>query len=268
MKMMTYGVVVVEDEYWIRKLICSYLPAEDDGIILLGEASDGFEALSLCRRVRPRILITDIKMPEMNGLELMETIRDELPEIQIIFISGYESFEYAHRALRGGAVDYLLKPIEKQAVRDTLFNAVRHLEDLAGRRRKIHVLETKLRMLERILRPSEEPANIRDQRIKRAVLFIRNNYDRDISLEEAASEAAMSPNYFSECFKKTIGIGFSDYVTARRLRKAAELLRDPKLKISQVARMSGFSDPHYFSRIFKKSTGYNPGQCRNLDEIP
>ena len=189
--MMTYGVVVVEDEYWIRKLICSYLPAEDDGIILLGEASDGFEALSLCRRVRPRILITDIKMPEMNGLELMETI----------------------------------------------------------------------------LRPSEEPSDIRDQRIKRAVLFIKNNCDRDISLEEAASEAAMSPNYFSECFKKTIGIGFSDYVTARRLRKAAELLRDPKLKISQVARMSGFSDPHYFSRIFKKSTGYNPGQCRNSDEI-
>jgi len=259
---MAYGVVVVDDEYWIRSLICSYLPAAEEGFALLGEAADGIDGLDLCRETHPDILITDIKMPGIGGLELLETVRREAPDTQIIIISGYEEFEYARRALKSGVLDYLLKPIEKPAVREVLFQAARRLEDLRSSREEVCRLEKRMESLETVFSPPGDLPDLRDRRIERAVEFIRENFSRDISLEEAASEAAMNPNYFSECFRKSTGRGFCDFLTGCRLSRAAELLLKPELKIADVARQAGFRDPNYFTKIFKKATGRNPSECR------
>lgn len=263
---MSYGVVVIDDEYWIRSLICSFLPQEE-GFVLLGEASDGVDGISLCRSVKPEILITDIKMPGMNGLELLEAVSREFPETQVIVISGYGEFEYAQRALKCGVLDYLLKPIDKKAVHDAVFLAAGRLDELRRGKQKLHKLEERMRHLKSLLHTGTDEHNIRDRRLEQAVVFIHENYSRDISLDEAASVAGMSPNYFSECFKKSIGSGFRDYVTAYRLQIAVKLLSDPSLKISEVSRLSGFRDPNYFSKLFKNFTGLNPSECRcsNLD---
>lgn len=260
---MTFSVVVVDDEYWIRSLVCSYIPTEDEGFVLLGEARDGIDGLELCQKVNPDILITDIKMPGFGGLELLEAVKKMSPDTQVIIISGYEEFEYARRALKNGVLDYLIKPIEKSFVHKALFQAAGILKDIRKEKKLYAEMQNEVLRLDRIFSSSCELPTIQDQRIQRAINFICKNYSRDISLDEAASEAAMNPNYFSECFKKSMGQGFCDFLTVYRLQRAAELLLNPELKIRDIALQTGFRDPNYFSRIFKRATGHSPSECRN-----
>ena len=261
---MAYGVIVIDDEYWIRNLICSYLPEENGVFALSGQAADGLDGLALCRKVQAEIVITDIKMPGMNGLELLEEIRKEFPDTQIIIVSGYEEFENARRALKSGVLDYLLKPIEEDALRDVLMRAAERLDNLNAGKQMYQKLRKKVKNLESILTPPQSLPEFHDQRIERATVFIQRHFNRDISLDETASEAGMNPNYFSECFKKSTGWGFHEYLTNCRIQKASKLLPDPTLKIADIARLSGFRDPNYFTRIFKKITGKKPSECRNL----
>lgn len=260
---MTFSVVVVDDEYWIRSLVCSYLPSEDEGFVLLGEARDGIDGLELCQRVNPDILITDIKMPGFGGLELLEAVKQMSPDTQVIIISGYEEFEFARRAMKNGVLDYLIKPIEKSSVHKALFQAAGILKEIQTEKKQITEMQNKVQRLENIFSSSCELPTIQDKRIQRAINFIYNNYSSDISLDEAASEATMNPNYFSECFRNKMGQGFCDFLTLYRLQKAAELLLNPELKIREIAQQTGFRDPNYFSRIFKKATGHSPSECRN-----
>ncbi len=245
---MSYGIVIVDDEYWIRSLIRSYLPENDDRFTLLGEAEDGLEGLDNCRCLKPDIIITDIKMPGMSGLEMLQKLKQEYPGIQSIIISGYAEFEYARKALQNGAMDYLLKPIEKDSIYKLLCKAAGNLD--------------KINQFNSIFSATGEVSSIKDLRINSAVEFIQRNYHKDISLGDAAFVAVMNQNYFSECFKKSLGQGFGHYLTLVRLREAAKLLQNKDLKIVEIAKRCGYNDPNYFTRIFKKYTGLNPSNCR------
>ena len=104
-------VFLVEDERIMREGLRDSIPWEKYGYVFVGEASDGEMALPLIRKTRPDVLITDIKMPFMDGLALSQIVTSEFPGTKIIIISGYASFEYAQNALKYGVNDYLLKPI-------------------------------------------------------------------------------------------------------------------------------------------------------------
>lgn len=263
---MSYGIIIVDDEYWIRSLIRSYTPEDDGRFKLLGEAEDGLEGLELCRTLHPDILITDIKMPGLSGLDMLEILKVEQPEIQVIIISGYEEFKYAKRAIQYGAIDYLLKPIERDSVYKLLDQAESNLDRIRIDKVKITKMKEKIDRIELIFLFTNVQFSIKDSRIKKAVQFIHNNYNKDISLTDAASVAAMNRNYFSESFKKSIGQGFGEYLTLIRLRQAVVLLQIPDLKIVEIANRCGYRDPNYFSRVFKKNIGLIPGNCRNMDK--
>lgn len=104
-------VFLVEDEIVIRNGIKRGIQWEEEGMEFVGEASDGEMAFPLIRKTKPDILITDIRMPFMNGLELSRTVLKELPETKILILSGYGEFDYAQEALRIGVQEYLLKPV-------------------------------------------------------------------------------------------------------------------------------------------------------------
>lgn len=106
-------VIVVDDEKWVRTTIISQIPFDTLGLTLCCEASNGIEALELCRQYEPEILITDIKMPGLSGLELIAEVKSLIPQTRIIIISGYDDFEYARTAFKHGVSDYILKPIDK-----------------------------------------------------------------------------------------------------------------------------------------------------------
>ena len=104
-------VFLVEDEIVMREGIKNNINWEEEGFEFAGEASDGELAYPLIQKTRPDILITDIKMPFMDGLELSRLIKQEMPDIRIIILSGYDEFEYAKEAINIGITDYLVKPV-------------------------------------------------------------------------------------------------------------------------------------------------------------
>lgn len=113
-------VLIVDDEDIIREGLCSSISWENLGMVVIGKAEEGMEALEFFREDTPDIVITDIKMPFMDGLELIEEIRKDYPETFIIIISGYDQFDYAQKAIKMGAFDYILKPIDIDYVEELL----------------------------------------------------------------------------------------------------------------------------------------------------
>lgn len=113
-------IFLVEDEKIVREGIKTGIPWERHGFEFVGEAPDGELAFPLIQEKRPDILLTDIRMPFMDGLELAELVKRELPDTRVMFFSGYDDFDYAKRAIRIGAADYLLKPISSEKLLEAL----------------------------------------------------------------------------------------------------------------------------------------------------
>lgn len=112
--------IIADDEKWVRTTIRSIIPFEKLDLTLACEASNGIEALELCRQYKPDILLTDIMMPGLTGLELMKEVRSLLPDLKIVVISGYNDFEYAKTAVKYGIMDYLLKPVDENELTGVL----------------------------------------------------------------------------------------------------------------------------------------------------
>ena len=126
-----YKVVIIDDEPRIRRGIAHCMPWEKMGFALSGEAANGVEALELIRSVRPDLVITDIRMPDMDGLNLISMVHKEgIPSLFIV-ISGYAEFEYAQRALRYGVTDYILKPVDEEQLSQSVQNCLRQLGNRA-----------------------------------------------------------------------------------------------------------------------------------------
>ncbi len=127
-------VFLVEDEFVIREGLKANIPWEQYGYEFVGEASDGEMALPLIRAAKPDVLITDIKMPFMDGLSLSKIVSSEFPKIKIVIISGYDDFEYARQAIEVGAIQYLLKPITKMTLRKTMLEMKEKIEQESEQR--------------------------------------------------------------------------------------------------------------------------------------
>ena len=138
---MLYKVFFVEDEVVTREGIRDNLDWEANGFEFCGEASDGEMALPMLRTVRPDVLITDIKMPFMDGLQLSKIVRERMPFVKIVILSGHDEFEYAQEAIKLGVTDYLLKPVTVQKLQGTLQKLSTQLEEERKEQEKIKRLQ-------------------------------------------------------------------------------------------------------------------------------
>ena len=125
---MKYGVFIVDDKPLIRQALTETINWEKLNGIVLGTAENGKKALELIKKLHPELVISDIKMPGMDGLELTECIKAELPETQVIIITGYQEFEYAQRALSLGVNDLVLKPVRNDDMEQKIEKAFRTFE--------------------------------------------------------------------------------------------------------------------------------------------
>ena len=258
-------VALVDDERWIRSLLRSIVSWKKLEAEVVGEAGDGEAALALCRLKRPQILITDVKMPGMDGLELIQRVRTEFPSIQCIVVSGYEEFDLVRRAMRLGVLDYLSKPIERDQVEAVVRRAIECLEASERLARERDGMRDRVQKVQALLTSvggRENAYRVDDWRIERALGYIEENLARIPSLREVADACFLSPSYFSEKFKGTVGDGFSRYLAGLRARKAELLLRRNELKCREVSEMLGFSSQSYFSRFMKKAIGCTPEEFR------
>ena len=126
---MLYKVFFVEDEIIIREGIRDNVDWQSSGFEFCGEASDGERALPMLSMIKPDVLITDIKMPFMDGLQLSKIVRERMPWVKIVILSGHDEFEYAREAIHLGVTDYLLKPVTAQKLQSTLQSLAAQLDE-------------------------------------------------------------------------------------------------------------------------------------------
>ncbi|MBY5035297.1 response regulator [Streptococcus gallolyticus] len=238
-----YSILIVEDEYLVRQGICSLIDFEKFQIEKVAEAEDGRKAWELFQAQPFDIVLTDINMPKMNGIQLAQLIKEEQPNCHLVFLTGYDEFDYALSALKLGADDYLLKPFSKADVEEILTKIQTKLAQ-----------DTKIEQLEEYL-VQGEVSDLQEQ--------IRSQLSNcDFSLKQLADQLGFSPNYLSVLIKKDVGLNFQDYLNQERMKQAKYLLLTTDLKIYEIAEKVGFWDMNYFSQRFKQTVGVTPRQFR------
>lgn len=263
-KIKMFKSIVIEDEPAARKELVMLTPWEELGVVCVGEAADGEEGLVLSRRCHPDIVLTDIRMPRKDGLAYAREIQNFCGEDaqwkpEIIILSGYSEFEYARTALTLGVDEYLLKPVDDDALRAAMERAKSRLEERSRRNRAERNFFTEYR--------SGSAAGETTGYVDSAVRLIKERYIQGITIEETAASLKISAGHLSRLFKQSTGYTFVDYLMYIRIKRAIELLQDPAIKVYEVADLVGYSDARYFGQVFKKITGLTPREFKADQKI-
>jgi two-component system response regulator YesN len=219
--------------------------------MLAAVADNGLDGLGVILREKPDIVITDIRMPGLDGLTMIERASEQHPVCAYIVISGYREYEYARRALALNVLDYVEKPILLNSIVSALTRAGKHLEGL----RHLKILEA--------VGQEKETARVesRNRAMNSVLDYIHENFSRDIGLTDLSEATGLVPAYLCNLFKECVGVSYIKYLTSVRLDHAKRLLQSGE-KAMKVAEKVGYSDYHYFCRVFKKYTGVTPGEYR------
>lgn len=267
----SYKVLLADDEQIERMALARRLLKRFGENLVILQAVDGTEAIKLCSQERCQIVIMDISMPEMNGVEAAEQIRRLDEGCEIIFLTAYDEFSYAKRAIAIHALDYLLKPCEEEELTAVMEEAMRRIQ----RRRQFEELNRSCECLgeesrkEEVYRAEfkdeadmEEPDRL-GQAAEKIRRYIQKNYMRDISMQDAARMMNYSDAYFCKLFKQCFDQNFTAYLTAFRIHEARRLLREKNVSVREVSMLVGYYDANYFAKVFKRITGMNPSEYRD-----
>ena len=251
--------LIVEDEPLMREYLLFNLPSIHGQWHAAACAKDGVEAMTLLQERRFDLIITDIKMPRMSGLELATYVQNHVPDTDIIFLTGYDEFDYARAAVRAGVADYLLKPLQ-----DAELHAI--LDKLAKKKGwtpKQNTAPQRSESKSPAVHPFPEGGDS-SILVQRARDYIQANYAKPISLNEVANALHVNPAYLSSIFKSDRGEPYSKYLLRLRMERAALLLRTyPAGKISDIAFEVGYLSVKHFDSVFKKYYGVTPNIFRN-----
>ena len=243
-------VLVVEDEEMIRRGIVLAVDWAALDCVVVGEASNGEEALDAAERYDPTLIITDLKMPKMDGLEMLRRLRERGCGAYVIILTAYDSFEYAQSALRLGAVDFLLKPFHDGDLERAVAALRRRIGSAAARE-----AESPLPGLKK---------GDKSKYVLEAMDYIGEHYnDPGINIAAIAQHLGLSEGHLSHTFKKETDYTLLNYLTRYRVHKAMELLRDCRVKVYEVAERVGYRDITYFSATFKKLVGMTPSEYQD-----
>lgn len=240
-------VLVVEDEELIRRGIVLAVDWAALGCVVVGEASNGEEALEAVERLNPSLIITDLKMPRMDGIEMLRRLRERGNNAYVIILTAYDSFEYAQSALRLGAVDFLLKPFHDGDLEQAVLGVRKRIDGSGGAQ---PVLSLK--------------KGDKSRYVLEAMDYIGEHYaDPGISVGSIAAHLGISEGHLSHTFKKETDYTLLNYLTRYRIHKSMELLRSGKLKVYEVAERVGYRDITHFSSTFKKVVGISPSEYQD-----
>ncbi|MBW7457301.1 response regulator [Paenibacillus sepulcri] len=249
-------VFLVDDERHITRNLEKVIPWETLGLKIAGTARNGVEALKQLQAEPVDLVLCDIRMPVMDGLELIRHIREQGMNCDIIMLSGYQDFAYTRTAMQFGVKDYVLKPIPYDELTEVIARV------MAGQRSK------RLQEKEEEQGQGSEAAGSSDKRkqtqrlMTEARAYMDLHLFRDLSVEEAATHAGLSCSHFSLLFKQTYGETFIEYVTRQRMEKAKSMLVHSPKSVAQIAKEVGYAERRYFTKVFMRYTGENPTEFR------
>lgn len=245
----SYSVLVAEDEALIRQNLVKKIQAHCPEFEVIGQAADGREALEAVAELYPDVLITDIRMPVLDGLGLLREVYFNYPDIKTLIVSGYDEFAYAQSAIQYGVKDYLLKPVSPAELKTAL-----------GRLLVLLDAEQESFAEEHLDFP-EAPAQ--EQLVSMAQEYLRRHFAEELSIAQLAARFHVSPPYLTRLFKRQTGSAPVRYLRDLRLHCARKLLEEkPELEVKEVGAIAGYPDPGYFSRVFRNAFGLSPLEFR------
>lgn len=238
-----YKLLIVDDEPYVREYAMHFYPWKDMGFEVAGQASNGREALALLNTTPVDVILTDVLMPVMDGVQLAQAAAAMEPAPKVVVYSAYSDFEYAKQALNAGAAGYVLKSDEQSAFL-AVFSKVRQALD--RERGKLQGETTDA-----------------SQIVRSAVSYIQQHYAEDITLADVARHVAVHPVHLSRSISAQLKKTYLDMLTECRVQAAKPLLRTTSLRVYEVAEAVGYRKSAYFIEVFKRQTGMTPQQYRD-----
>ncbi|WP_105616574.1 response regulator transcription factor [Vallitalea okinawensis] len=230
------NILVADDEKFIRRGIITILSKNYADNIKLFEARNGMEVLEIIQRHKIDLIISDIKMPKMTGIELIKALSKSSYRCEVIFVSGYEEFEYAKEAIKHGVRAYLLKPVKKNEL----------IEEIDKINPFLKIEQNKY------------------ENIDKAIKYIEENYsDKNLSMSIVSNYVSLNYSYFSQLFKECTGVKFVDYLIKLRVNNAKDLLVHTAYKVYEIAEKVGYKDTKQFVKMFKLQVGMSPKEFRS-----
>ncbi|WP_082687073.1 response regulator [Bacillus sp. FJAT-27445] len=236
-------VLIVDDDTIVRRGLAATVDWERFGMTVVGDAPNGKRGWEEFLRHEPDVVITDIVMPEENGLEFSQKIKVSRPQTKILLLSCHKDFDYAQAGLKLGASGYLLK---------TAFDDEELNQFLAAFQSELSEPASK-----------EEPDfSGHPKVIQQAIEYIARNLSNPMTVEGIADDVGMSRSHLSTLFKKNLGCGIHSFIEEKRLQLAKQLLKGSDINIQEVGEQIGIQDAKYFSKWFKRCTGIPPSDYR------
>ncbi len=251
-----YRVLVADDEPIERQVVYKKLMNFFPGQVEIFLAENGIEAVNVFEEKNCQVALLDIAMPGMSGLDAAEEIRKMSPDCGIIFLTAFDEFSYAKKAIRIRAIDYLLKPGSDEDIINALERAF-YLCDKNAHKAPAQPVSSDKATDQATTEPSLNTF------VKDISDYIDNHYKEDLSLQDVASVLGYSDVYFCRIFKQNFGRNFITYLNNYRIDRAKELLADPEINIKDISTEAGYRDANYFTRVFKRIVGTTPSEYRN-----
>lgn len=276
-----YKVAIVDDEPVIVRGLTKMIPWESYNCRVVGTAGDGQEGMKLIREQKPDILISDICMPGIDGLTMIAGMKSEFGHMQITILTGFRDFDYAQQAIRLGVTRFLLKPSKMDELEEAVRVMIENLEKQGITGKEDGTDEgvgenTPKAEGNREGEEGKEKAEPSEGKegeetdslascfiVKNALAYIEENYREKLKLSDVADQIYVSQWHLSKLLNKHTGQNFSEILNTIRIEKAKELLKDPSLRIGDIAEEVGFLDVAHFSRVFKKQAGISANEYRN-----
>ena len=230
---------------------------------IVGLAKDGKEGLDMILDLEPDIVISDIRMPKMTGIEMIQNAKKQGKDFFSIILTSYAEFEYAKSAIEFGASGYLLKPVDE----DELVELLKSINDKINKKNRQKRIEESIK--DKIIENEEDwkiflkAGESSDSIIRSVYKIIQNKYSEKLGINDVAEVLKVSNSYISRKLKAKLNTSFVDLLSQYRIKKAISYLRESDLMIYEISCKVGFSDYKYFCTVFKKYTSLSPSEYQN-----
>ncbi len=247
---MRYKILIADDELIIRKGMIKLISSFNLDLDIIPQAKNGIEMLEVAKVFKPNIIIADINMPLLNGLDAIKQIYEQDKNIAVIIVSGYDKFEYAQQAIDLGVISYILKPFSNEAFKDVLIKAIDHCKNQYLTKAVLNSAKCNIFTGHDILQ------------------FINENYcNPEMSLSFLEEKFSLGRTTVGNYVRSKTGKTLVDYVNFLRIEHAKTLLKnDENLLVNSISDILGFNNQHYFSRVFKQYCGVSPSTFRTLNK--
>lgn len=251
-----YEVVLVDDDVIVIEFLKKVIPWQDYGFQVVANFQDSSDALVFMLENPYDVLITDIGMPKLNGIELIEQLKKSNINSYNVILSCHDEFSFAQQAIKLEAYDYILKESMEETNIIALLDRLKNKLDQERYTSKQHLKVSKFLEF-----------TSRNEDVLKAQEYVKTHLGEKISLTDVSAHLHLNSSYFSRMYKKETGEGFVEFVTRLKMEKAIEFLDQSIKSVEQIAYELGFESKSYFLKTFKRFYGVSPKSYKHKDNV-